>query len=50
MGCGSSILVAERQAKFRINDKLDEAIANDAKIEGYKIKLLILGTGESGKR
>lgn len=50
MGCSSSTVAAERDLKLQINSKLDRAIANDANIEGYKIKLLMLGTGESGKR
>ena len=46
--CGSS-LTPEERSKIQQSRELEHQIANQAKIENEKIKLLLLGAGESGK-
>jgi len=46
MGCGNSNLSVEEQEKKK---NLDNMLGQDAKLEEDKIKLLLLGAGESGK-
>lgn len=48
MGCTQS-LTPEEQEKRRKNKEYEQALANQAKQEDEKIKLLLLGAGESGK-
>jgi len=47
MGCTSSS--AEDGEKKRKNKELDAQLASQAKQEDEKVKLLLLGAGESGK-
>lgn len=50
MGCvGSSGLSPEEREKRKKNAEVDNQLANQAKQEDEKIKLLLLGAGESGK-
>ena len=46
--CGSSLTPEEKEAA-RKNKELEAQIANQEKIESEKVKLLLLGAGESGK-
>ena len=46
--CGSSLTPEEKEAA-RKNRELEAQIANQEKIESEKVKLLLLGAGESGK-
>jgi GTPase SAR1 family protein len=49
MGCGSSNLTAEEKAQKKHSKELNAQMAKQAKIEQNKVKLLLLGAGESGK-
>ena len=49
MGCGSSSGGPEASEKRRKAKEIDSAMAHQAKQEAEKIKLLLLGAGESGK-
>ena len=49
MGCASSSGGAESSEKRKKAKDIDAAMANQAKQEAEKIKLLLLGAGESGK-
>ena len=44
MGCGSSVLAEQKQSQA-----IDEAVEKDNEREKAKIKMLLLGSGESGK-
>jgi len=46
MGCGSS---STNQVETKKNKELEKELAKQAKVESEKIKLLLLGAGESGK-
>ena len=46
--CGSSLTPEEREA-VRKNKELEAQIASQEKVESEKVKLLLLGAGESGK-
>ena len=49
MGCASSSGDAESSEKRRKAKDIDAAMKNQAQQEAEKIKLLLLGAGESGK-
>ena len=49
MGCGSSSLSAEQKAQQKKNKEINAEMAKHAKMEASKVKLLLLGAGESGK-
>jgi GTPase SAR1 family protein len=49
MGCTDSKMTPEEREKRRKNAEFEAELANQAKHEDEKIKLLLLGAGESGK-
>jgi phage/plasmid-associated DNA primase len=49
MGCGQSSGGPEDSEKRKKAKEIDQAISNQARQEAEKIKLLLLGAGESGK-
>lgn len=49
MGCGSSSASPEEVEKKKKSKQLEEAMEKQARLESEKIKLLLLGAGESGK-
>lgn len=49
MGCTDSKMTPEEREKKRKNMEFEAELANQAKQEDEKIKLLLLGAGESGK-
>ena len=49
MGCGPSNLSAEERERKAKSKQLEEAMEKRARQEAEKIKLLLLGAGESGK-
>ena len=48
MGCGPSVSAEEKEAR-RQNKDLDEEIRKQTQADAEKVKLLLLGAGESGK-
>mmetsp|Transcript_6556 Transcript_6556/g.10717 ORF Transcript_6556/g.10717 Transcript_6556/m.10717 type:complete len:359 (-) Transcript_6556:191-1267(-) len=49
MGCGSSNLSAEEKAQLKHSRELNAQIEKQKKMDEKKVKLLLLGAGESGK-
>jgi GTPase SAR1 family protein len=49
MGCEGSKMTAEEKDRKKKNQEFESDLANQAKQEDEKIKLLLLGAGESGK-
>ncbi|KAJ1434653.1 guanine nucleotide binding protein, partial [Ochromonadaceae sp. CCMP2298] len=49
MGCEGSKMTAEEKDRKKKHQEFESDLANQAKQEDEKIKLLLLGAGESGK-